>query len=94
MVWSADTEYKLLGEEKFWVTIRSIHKLITVVPVEEQTFDDNLGDVKADKNDNKLEFQEPQCQTGELHGAFGKKAIMQSPDTDLISVKVRTCLDL
>jgi hypothetical protein len=37
---SPNTKYNLFGEEKFQVTIRSIHKLIMVVPAEEETFED------------------------------------------------------
>ncbi len=34
---SADIEYKIPGESRFRVTTRPIHKLLLVVPVEEQT---------------------------------------------------------
>ncbi len=36
---SADVEYKIPGENKFRVTARPTHKLMHVVPVEEQTMD-------------------------------------------------------
>jgi hypothetical protein len=35
----ADVEYKIPGETKFRVTMRLMHKLVLVVPVEEQTMD-------------------------------------------------------
>ncbi len=35
---SADLEYKVPGKSKFRVTTRPIHKLVLVVPVEEQTW--------------------------------------------------------
>ncbi len=38
-VWSADGDYKKAGENKFQVTTGPIHKLMLVVPVEEQTMD-------------------------------------------------------
>jgi hypothetical protein len=38
MAWSVDMEYKVPGEEKFWVTTRPIHKLIIAVTIKEQTF--------------------------------------------------------
>ncbi len=34
---SVDVEYKIPGESNFRVTTRPIHKLVLVVPVEEQT---------------------------------------------------------
>ncbi len=37
---SADVDYKIAGENKFQVTTGPIHKLMLVVPVEEQTMDE------------------------------------------------------
>jgi hypothetical protein len=39
-VQSADVEYKVQGESKFRMTTRLIHKLVLVIPVEEQTVED------------------------------------------------------
>jgi hypothetical protein len=39
-VWSADIEYKVPGESTFRITLRPIHKLVLVVPIEEQTMED------------------------------------------------------
>jgi hypothetical protein len=39
-VQSADVEYKVPGESKFRVTTRPIHRLVLVVPVEEQTMEE------------------------------------------------------
>jgi hypothetical protein len=47
---SADVEYKIPGESKFPVTTRPIHKLILVVPVEEQTVEEP-GDLVEDKEE-------------------------------------------
>ncbi len=53
---SADVEYKIPGESKFHVTTRPIHKLVLVVPVEEQTMEEP-GDLVED-NDEKANVQE------------------------------------
>jgi hypothetical protein len=37
-VWLADVEYKIPRESKFRTTTRPIHKLVVIIPVEEQTF--------------------------------------------------------
>jgi hypothetical protein len=37
---SVDVEYKVPGESKFCITTRPIHKLVLVVPVEEQTMEE------------------------------------------------------
>jgi hypothetical protein len=56
-------EYKLLGKEKFWVTTRPIHKLIMVVSMEEQLFENKLEESieEMDREDNIL--KEVQGQT-------------------------------
>jgi hypothetical protein len=41
------------GKEKFRVTTQSIHKLIMVVPVEEQTFDDEVGIMGTEEDNEK-----------------------------------------
>jgi hypothetical protein len=46
---SADVEYKIPGESKFRVTTRPIHKLILVVPVEEQTMEEPGEEKKKKK---------------------------------------------
>ncbi len=38
---SVDVEYKIPGESKFCVTTRPIHKLVLMVPVEEQTMEES-----------------------------------------------------
>ncbi len=42
---AADIEYKVLGETKFQSTTRPIHKLVLIVPVEEQSDQDDGEDV-------------------------------------------------
>jgi hypothetical protein len=44
---SVDVEYKIPGETKFCVTTRLIHKLVLVVPVEEQTMEEPEMQVEA-----------------------------------------------
>jgi hypothetical protein len=41
---TAAIEYKIPGENEFWMTTQLIYKLITVIPVEEQ--DGGGGDVE------------------------------------------------
>jgi hypothetical protein len=72
---------ELPGEENFKVTTKPFHKLIVGVHVEEQTFDNNGGDMVADENDDKLGLKDQQQRAGGLQRAPGKKAIMQTPDT-------------
>jgi hypothetical protein len=56
MVWSTDMKYKLLGEEKVQSNNYPTHKKTDHggPTVEEQTFDDELGCIEAEENDNKL----------------------------------------
>ncbi len=44
---AADVEYKLPGESVFRMTTRPIHKLVLVIPVEEQV--PSVGQVKKDE---------------------------------------------
>jgi hypothetical protein len=50
MVHSADAEYKFHKESKFRITTRPMHKLILVVPVDEQTFKEETK-VMEDNNE-------------------------------------------
>jgi hypothetical protein len=59
MVRSANIEYKIPREQKFWVTMRPIHnqvmhKLVTVVPIKELTFEDELDNGMTNENDEDL----------------------------------------
>ncbi len=45
-----------------------------VVHVEEQTFDNNGGDVKADENDDKLGLKDQQQRASGLQRALGNTA--------------------
>ncbi len=48
----ADVDYKIPGETKFRVTTRLIHKLVLVVPVEEQTM--NKGELPGGEGETHL----------------------------------------
>ncbi len=50
---SADVEYKVTGKSKFHVTTRLIHKLVMVVPMEEQLMEDpeNLEDEQRSRKE-------------------------------------------
>jgi hypothetical protein len=69
----ADVEYKIPGETKFRVTMRLIHKLVLVVPVEEQTMD--KGELPGGEGETHLRGQgsptggaeqTPEGQSGEV----------------------------
>ncbi len=40
---AADIEYKVPGAARFWSTTRPIHKLVLIVPVEEQVIEEDEG---------------------------------------------------
>jgi hypothetical protein len=75
MICLADAEYKLLGEDKFRVITRPINKLIFVVLIEEQTFEeeaeameDNNGREEQPPISNQLPLEGGQEQVSEASG--------------------------
>ncbi len=52
---SADVEYKIPGESKFHVTTRPIHKLILMVPVEEQTMEEPGDQMEEEEEESKAQ---------------------------------------
>jgi hypothetical protein len=61
--------HKLPGEEKFLV----IHNLIMVVPIEEQTFNDELGNKVKGKSNWEHVPDNMQGRVGEIHGDLNAK---------------------
>ncbi len=66
----ADIEYKVPEESKFWSTTRPIHKLVLVVPEEEQTMeeteklDGQEHDIGVSEGDREL-TQDPRAEAGD-----------------------------
>jgi hypothetical protein len=48
---SADIEFKMPGENKFRVSMRSIHNLVLVIPVEERTVEDDWEPIEWKEDD-------------------------------------------
>ncbi len=71
---TADVEYRIPGEAKFWETTRPIHKLILVVPVEEQTTKEKeTPEASPEKNEIHWGAQDPTNRAGPaLKGEDGK----------------------
>jgi hypothetical protein len=78
---SADVEYKIPGESKFRVTTRPSHKLVLVIPVEEQTMEEpedlveggeeevhTQEDWNSNRAEEKQEREEPAIEGPSLEG--------------------------
>ncbi len=63
MVWSADIEYKLSRQEKFGVTTKSIHKLIMIIPIEEQKLKYDMKHEAAEEDNGYRSMPSKMCKS-------------------------------
>jgi hypothetical protein len=79
-VLSADVKYKIPGESTFRVTTRPIHKLVLIVPVEEQTMEEpaDPGEIGAPVTEEKSTREHvDQIQTGETEELEPRRPALQ-----------------
>jgi hypothetical protein len=74
---AADIEYKVPGESKFQTTTRLIHKLVLVVPVEEQTMEE------AEKQGGREhEGSRPEVEDGDPHDLGSREGAEERGDQE------------